>query len=580
MDTNVLIDFLKQELEDKLKRKNKQVRLTETQLDFLRMVIDGKPTEIIAYETGRAPKFINNTISSACKIISDELYSGSKLEEELSIKLKLYLETNIKEQEDTKYKLTRNNIKYIIEELFKRRNSGNSDSSFIKSFRCSWKEIIRERAEDLDVFNLPNSKTHSNLFIDRKLKLLGSQEKPRFINHIIESFIEDNKRPFKAFIYGCSGLGKTSLLKRIALDYIKENKKDYLPILISLRRFSSQEKELSTYIYELFAGVGVFRTQLQDILQTEKVLILFDCLSGGQEENRNTLVQLEKFVLEFNKCSYIITSNVQSYYIEGFKQYELTYFDQSNIDCFITQWFTNKCISDPEKADFLSKNLKEAIKNFLPEYDEDLLSLPFYLSLFCQVYYQEPNINSYIQDLTPPKPKFFKIFLYIRAISSLLIWDEQRQIETIYYKDLIDEKRAFDLFCFLAFEILLDRKTRNGYVKKERIQELIKNFILSYPNYKNYSDYHFGKIIEEIEVQDGILIQKHSGYYCFIHTSILYFFAANYLIKQNLDIQKLKEDCFSNEKWKIVIEMAKEILDYYKFELEHNSSRLFLSKTC
>lgn len=569
MNMNVLVEFVKQKL------KEKEIELTNEQIDILSRVIDGQPHEIIVFKS----KYYNNDvnkiykeISNICTILSKHIYSGSEVEKDIKNNK---IKQPSKRTTTDDYKVTRQNVKYILEELYKKEyDIINSENRFSKSFLDSWKKIITEIAEDLYLFNLPNSKIHSNLFIHRKLNRLGFPLEPKSVNQIIDSFIEDNNRPFKAFIYGCSGLGKTSLLKRITWDYIQEDKKDYLPILISLRRFSNQQKDLYTYISEIFAKVEVYQSQLRQILQTEKVLILLDCLSAGQEENQNTIDQIEKFVSTFNKCSYIISSNVQSHYIEGFEQYQLNSFEERDINHFISQWLINKGIPNMKEAQSLAKNLQKTIQN-LPIGDyKDLAGIPLYLSLFCQVFYEEQNIDHFQKLEKPQTEKILQIYLYSKAISSLLIWDDTRQIETTYYKELIEENRAFDLFSFLAFEILFDKKTSNGYVKKDRIQELIKKFILSYSNYKNYSDIHCGKILEEIEVQDGILIQKHFGDYGFIHTSILYFFAASYLIKPNLNIPIPEENHPNNDKWEKVIEMAHDILDYYKFELKHKSSRL------
>jgi HEAT repeat protein len=310
-------------------------------------------------------------------------------------------------------------------------------------------------------------------------------------------------------IMGVPGVGKTILLKYLALAYCKENiekqeQKEYvhnhIPIPIILREFLESGKCLRNYINTIFEKYGFPKPRrfVEKDLKGGKCILLLDGFDElitrkNQEEVTN---EIFAFIDRYHECRIVVTARTAGYHGEllGFTRFEVTEFDNNQVKEFINNWFAG---ARREKAEEMLKLLKdnEDIKN--------LAKNPLMLSI----------IAARCEENNGVLPK--RASVYKRIIEVLLEeWDAQKKIETQFTPDkkwYILRKLAFLNHC-------RDRRTMT---EKEILEEIDK-----YSLWLGLKKEECKLFLEEIWQRSYLLRQLFIDTYDFLHLSFQEYFTA------------------------------------------------------
>jgi predicted NACHT family NTPase len=236
---------------------------------------------------------------------------------------------------------------------------------------------------------------------------------------------------------------------------------------------------------------------------------LLDALDESPTQSQQ---ELRKYISEFCDKYYrnriIITSRTQTetYKLPTFTYVEITAFNGNQIECFVKNWF-NALSDESEQEKRLSEILLKQLKQ--PENIKiaELSTNPMLLGMLCWVF----------RDLGKLPQK--RAELFERGIDLLLqTWDVERGIQ----RGLMD-----DIYCHLSTR---DRKLLLGYIaaqKEEREQKIyferreLQQYI---SNYLDVSIESSLKILSEIEIQHGLLIERAKGIYSFSHLAFQEYF--------------------------------------------------------
>ncbi|NES94999.1 MAG: NACHT domain-containing protein [Desertifilum sp. SIO1I2] len=178
-------------------------------------------------------------------------------------------------------------------------------------------------------------------------------------------------------IIGEPGAGKTTLLEQIG-RYLQEN--DALPIFIPLTNLG--EKSLKEYLLTQWGEQNITLSQLEELLQTQRVWFLLD----GVDEmaQASPLDTVYRQTLELQQARVVLTCRLNVWdastkNLPNFQTFKTLEFSEEQVQKFIYQWFGEEQ---------LWERLKEPGKERL----RDLVKNPLRLSLLCQTWEYEKEL--------------------------------------------------------------------------------------------------------------------------------------------------------------------------------------------
>lgn len=441
-----------------------------------------------------------------------------------------------------------------------------------------WRNYIRERCGKLSVLGF--SKNDYPLTEDFYVE-------PDFDNSENWDNLKNSISNPKAriLITGQSGIGKTSLLKRMAmLCYRQEICKGYLPVYISLRQASFLENEFSPQsLWDIYMsnlsdmGVKIPREKMIEVFLEGKALILIDGLDFNHVNSWNHITQVRNFIQTFPNNSFVISSKELPSFVSDSladKIFNIKGFDKELSQEFIQKYFKikGKDLSD------------EKIRNLLKKYS-DLLSssdirdcqdyIPLLLSCFCWEMLQNENENS--SNNSHRRDDIINDELIPRVIDQLVKhWDDDRSSAlNDPYRILLPEQRI-QLLGFLAVRFMegVNKKGNRASVtvtKNESINWIIE-FIITPEITKYYLDnlniLSLGNseniqqialyLLNSIESQDGLIVERNP-HVSFIHGSIQRYLAAKYL--SNCALKEMDKYLELQGDWISVVKQALQLIN-------------------
>jgi predicted NACHT family NTPase len=318
----------------------------------------------------------------------------------------------------------------------------------------------------------------------------------------------------RLMILGKPGSGKTTFLRHLAVACCKgEFLADHIPILIELRDINASEFNLFNYIHQEFDLAD--EEQTKQILKQGKVLILLDGLDEVPSQSRRDVQDhIYKFSqsAQYYKNRFILTCRTQTikYISDKFESVEVADFNQEQVKIFAYNWFT-ALAKTPEQGAELAVKFLDRLR--LPENKQtaELAVTPILLSLTCWVFND-------LKDLPPKRSD-----LYEQGINLLLEkWDEKRGVRRelgseAYRKLSVGEKKK--LLSYLAarkFEqeqyVLFEQGELQGYIA-EYLEILTEDS---------------QAVLDAIEAQHGLLIERAQGFWSFSHLTFQEYFTAKW----------------------------------------------------
>ncbi|KKD39580.1 MAG: NACHT domain-containing NTPase [Limnoraphis robusta] len=327
--------------------------------------------------------------------------------------------------------------------------------------------------------------------------------------------IEAAEKFSKLMILGKPGAGKTTFLKHLAIQCIGGAfQAERVPVFITLKDFADikEHPNLLEYLQHLLKG---YSDEMEDIstltslLKAGKFLILLDGLDEVREiDSSRILREIKQLSQEFHQNKFVITCRIaaKEYIFEKFTEVEVADFNEEQIADFSHKWFHSK--NDPVKAERFLEKLKQ---------DEPILELatnPLLLTLLCLVF---EDVGGFPDNRTR---------LYAEGIAKLLReWNIscERERDPVYKK--LSPNYREELLCIIAWNTF---KRGNYFFYQEEVAKLIRDYIQNLPGItqEDLLKLDHRAVLDSIELQHGLLVERARGIYSFSHLTFHEYFTA------------------------------------------------------
>ncbi len=370
--------------------------------------------------------------------------------------------------------------------------------------------------------------------------------------------LEAVERFSKLMILGKPGTGKTTFLKRLAMQCIGGKfKADCVPVFVTLKEFAEEEQKPSLFEY-LNEWVG---ESFQAVVQAGRALFLLDGLDEVREvDGDRVLRQIKTLSQSVAQNIFVITCRIaaEEYTFEQFTEVEVAEFDDKQVAKFTNNWFHSR--NDAVKA----KRFLEKLKEDKPI--REMAASPLLLTLLCLVFEDSGSfpIN--------------RAELYQNGVEVLLKkWDVKRNIERdLVYKGL-SLKRKETLLRQIAYKTF---EAGNYFFKQREVERYISEYIQNLPGASSdleALEVDGAAVLESIEAHHGLLIKRARGIYSFSHLTFHEYFTASSIVATcdpySLDDAKLRSLAarVTEARWREVFLLVVDLL-------EDSSSLIYLMK--
>ena len=359
------------------------------------------------------------------------------------------------------------------------------------------------------------------------------------VHHPLPGVTAIEKYP-KLTILGKPGSGKTTFLKYIAIQCIQGHLfTDLIPLFISLKVFAELEHKptLLEWISNIFDNYGILEPHTaKDLLAQGRMLVLLDGLDEVREiDSHRVFSAINSFYNQFYHNRFIITcrTSAKEFAIEEFVEVELADFDDNSIAEFVGKWFAKK---NPAKTSIFLETLQRNASI------RELANNPLLLTLLCLIF-EETNLPAN------------RLEIYREGIDLLLRkWDAKRNIERqqIYQNLSIHHKQ--ELLSHIAFNSFVKG---DYFLKQQELEQYITNYIESSSHEENIESCDSTAILQSIEAQHGLLVERSRGIYSFSHLVFQEYFTARKIARfppqtLNLTLEQLGDRLITNKRWREV----------------------------
>ncbi|WP_379085541.1 NACHT domain-containing protein [Pedobacter sp. UC225_65] len=347
----------------------------------------------------------------------------------------------------------------------------------------------------------------------------------------------------KLNVLGAPGSGKSTLLKKIGLSILVDDEKidssryvhDCIPVFIELKKFRDGNINLKKHIQDEFeiAEFPQSNDFVNNALKKGKLLLLLDGLDevpGGNLEN--VIEQIKDFTDKYPLNRYITSCRTAFYknFLNGYTDIQVASFDDDQIQNFIKNWFS-------QEKDITSKTFERFQELLFDQKNIQTLELartPLLLTFLCLTYddgqYFPANRSS----------------LYKRAMYILLEkWSAEKRIHNEEVYQGLNADIEVEMLAEIAAHFYEKDKS---FFYSDELKDRIKEFLLNTLDLKLPP---VSKILEAIEVQQGLLVQRAPDIYSFSHLTIQEYLTA-YFYHSPKRTPILIENYIFDTKWREV----------------------------
>lgn len=337
---------------------------------------------------------------------------------------------------------------------------------------------------------------------------------------------EDLQRVSRCVILGSPGAGKTSLLRRLALDHSsQEAQQHYLPIYIQLRKLTRSDNEMESISAAATRAFKFAVNQtLDDVASSDRIMLLLDGLDEIPPYNRDKVVdELQAICQNHPRMGVFITCRSQSYSggLESFQHLAIRPFDDSQIE----QWVYNN-LSEDDTRIFLKNMLAEPTVHSAARW-------PLLLTIAVDLFKNYGTLSR------------SRSFLYQSCIEVLADeWDRIRGVKRFNFTPPAPEKVVRTL-CQTAYRMMLHDKS----------YFTVDDFARWNVEKLEVSDREFLEFIRE---STGLLSCDNSVEWRFMHRSFQEYLAAERLVRSTGESGQLLSEKMTDDTWREVWQFASE----------------------
>ena len=351
---------------------------------------------------------------------------------------------------------------------------------------------------------------------------------------INDCYLECIERYDKILIIDTAGMGKSTLVKYLAIQVINHN--DYIPIIIELRKVD-KNKDFLDYIVKQFEMLDkkIDKKDLISMLKRGDFIIFFDGYDEVTNENRSGILDnMQEFIRRAGNNKYIITSRYENDLncLGDFQRFSIAPLKMREAFSLI-----NKYDNNGEK----SKKLIERIRNdkHLNILKEFLIN-PMLTSLLYKTF-------EYKEEIAYKKLEFYS------QVYEALFNDHDKTKGSAYVHtkdsrlDILDFEK---LLCRIAFVSLKDNRVEYN---KQNFVDIIETCIKS----MSWITTSTLAVMEDL-THAVPLFQKDGNDYKWVHKSFMEYFAAEYICYESNKTERLFENMLSLSN----VERYKNVLDF------------------
>ncbi len=345
-------------------------------------------------------------------------------------------------------------------------------------------------------------------------------------------------------ILGGPGTGKTTFLRKVGLEAIKQSHGEYvhssIPVFLELRSFqwkASENIDLEAIIAKEFEHCGLLAaTELtRKLLERGKLLILFDGLDEVPPEFlKQMTTAIKNLVDRYDKNRFIASCRIAAYKhfqsLSRFTDVAIADFDEAQIRCFIDNWFRSH-----DRSAWGDKCWSE-LTSYSHKPTMELAKTPLLLTLICILFLSQGEV--------PTK----RSTLYDRAVSTLLSeWDASKEIVRHQRYKGLDRQGKEELLAEIAYTNFV---ANNLFFQKGEISQQIEQILREILPDKQRVDGL--DVLSAIEEQHGILVNRYEDIYSFSHLTLQEFLTAKHIFVQQLDLDVLIQQHLCDRSWREV----------------------------
>ncbi len=361
-------------------------------------------------------------------------------------------------------------------------------------------------------------------------------------------------------LLGAPGAGKSTFLRRLGQEAMLARQPGeqidpqdtklssryehaLLPVYLELRALRTKSVDLIARITDEFALAGFPESQafVEAALASGKLLVLLDGLDEVPNEKLDEVIDhIRGFVDKHARAdNRFVTSCRTAHYKHAFPRFTdmvVADFSDEQIEKFARNWFSGFHDKQAETAENFIRVLKEPTNASALE----LARTPLLLTFLCITY----DTN---QRLPPTRST-----LYREALNLLLHrWAASKRVhDEPVYREL---NADLELDMLAEFAEGLFRENR-FFFNRERITGHIRAFMSKELNAPKTLD--AGRILEAIEVQQGLIVRRAQDTYSFSHLTIQEYLTAKEIWDEGeLAWQELVRDHLLDARWAVVFEL-------------------------
>lgn len=327
------------------------------------------------------------------------------------------------------------------------------------------------------------------------------------------------------FLVGNPGSGKSTVLRRLGLQLIRQNIRQgirrNIPIYINFREVTSF-KDIKEGLYTELEKYNLldYVIDIDNDLAQGKVILFLDGLDELPTDNERdeAVRKVRDFSENYRRTKIIFTSrNIDfvkdwdSLGLKRFKRLELLALNYDQIKKFISRWFVN---APAIKQQMLESVEDSAIMEKLPK-------TPLVLTLIAMIFEDERRYKEIPANLTELYDMFTELFLGR--------WDLERSVQNLYrynIKDIILTNLAY----------MMHNQEIEEISEKDTV-DFIKDFL----DERGIS-YNSGELLNEILERSRLLFKNDRNNLQFAHLSFQEYFTGKKFDRSNLDERILIEN--------------------------------------